>query len=119
MAADVSSYQSAATTPTLPESTDLTSAFTLKGVRQVKGGITVIDAIELAIPHSAIIALVGPSGAGKTSLLRLLNRLDDFSDWRRGATAAPAPPGPSVSVASCSGSWVDGLDETCLVKSEN
>jgi len=77
MAADVPSYQSAATTHLHPESTDLTSAFTLKGVRQVKGGITVIDDIELAIPHSAIIALVGPSGAGKTSLLRLLNRLDD------------------------------------------
>ena len=67
MAADVPSYQSAATTHTLPESTDLTSAFTLKGVRQVKGGITVIDGVELAIPHSAIIALVGPSGAGKSS----------------------------------------------------
>jgi len=77
MAADVPSYQSAATTHPLPASTDLTSAFTLKGVRQVKGGITVIDDIELAIPHGAIIALVGPSGAGKTSLLRLLNRLDD------------------------------------------
>ena len=67
MAADVPSYQSAATTHTLPESTDLTSAFTLKGVRQVKGGITVIDDIELAIPHGAIIALVGPSGAGKST----------------------------------------------------
>ena len=42
-----------------------------------KAGITIVDVVELDIPHGEIIALVGPSGAGKTSLLRLLNRLDD------------------------------------------
>jgi ABC-type methionine transport system ATPase subunit len=39
--------------------------------------MTVLDGVELDIPHGAITALVGPSGAGRTSLLRLLNRLDD------------------------------------------
>ena len=60
-----------------PLPSGLTAAFTLKGVRQVKDGITILDGVELDIPHGAITALVGPSGAGKTSLLRLLNRLDD------------------------------------------
>ena len=35
--------------------------------------------VTLDIPGGAVTALVGPSGAGKTSLLRLLNRLDDPS----------------------------------------
>ena len=35
--------------------------------------------VTLNIPGGAVTALVGPSGAGKTSLLRLLNRLDDPS----------------------------------------
>ena len=62
---------------TLPLPTRLPTAFTLKGVYQVRAGITVIDGVEVDIPQGEIIALVGPSGAGKTSLLRLLNRLDD------------------------------------------
>src|SRR5215831_9396248 len=67
----------ASTRNTLPLPTHLPTAFTLKGVYQVKAGITVVDGVEVDIPHGEILALVGPSGAGKTSLLRLLNRLDD------------------------------------------
>ena len=39
----------------------------------------ILQDLTLEIPRTAITALVGPSGAGKTSLLRLLNRLDDPS----------------------------------------
>ena len=75
MALGAQPHNEAGIIPPLPSG--LTAAFTLKGVRQVKDGITVLDGVELDIPHGAITALVGPSGAGKTSLLRLLNRLDD------------------------------------------
>jgi putative ABC transport system ATP-binding protein len=52
-------------------------AFRLRGVRQVRGGSVVLDDVDLEIPRRRVTALVGRSGAGKTSLLRLLNRLDE------------------------------------------
>ncbi|HEV2149636.1 MAG TPA: ATP-binding cassette domain-containing protein [Longimicrobiaceae bacterium] len=43
----------------------------------MKAGAPVLEGVDLEIPQRRVTALVGPSGAGKTSLLRLLNRLDD------------------------------------------
>lgn len=53
--------------------------FSLREVTQERGGAAILRGITLDVPRTAITALVGPSGAGKTSLLRLLNRLDDPS----------------------------------------
>ena len=51
--------------------------FSLRNVSQERSGSIILHDLTVDIPHTAITALVGPSGAGKTSLLRLLNRLDD------------------------------------------
>ena len=59
------------------ESLSEKSVFALRNVRQSKGGQTILDGVNLEIETGKITALVGPSGAGKTSLLRLLNRLDE------------------------------------------
>lgn len=53
------------------------NCFELVGVCQTRGNRTVLDKLTVSLPDGELIALIGPSGAGKTSLLRLLNRLDD------------------------------------------
>ncbi len=55
----------------------LANAFTLRRVRQVRGDVQTLRDVDLEIPAGEVVAIVGPSGAGKTSLIRLLNRLDD------------------------------------------
>lgn len=57
--------------------TSTAPVFAIKNVRQVKEGSVVLDNVNLEIKQGEITALIGPSSAGKTSLLRLLNRLDD------------------------------------------
>jgi len=54
-------------------------AFRLRGVEQERAGRRTLCGIDLDLPRREVVAIVGPSGAGKTSLLRLLNRLDDPS----------------------------------------
>jgi phosphate transport system ATP-binding protein len=44
------------------------------------GAKTVLQDISLSIPANAITVLFGPAGGGKTSLLRLINRLNDLVD---------------------------------------
>ncbi len=55
----------------------MTASFELRGVSQERGGRTVLQDVDATIPRHLITVLCGPSGGGKTSLLRLLNRLDD------------------------------------------
>lgn len=46
------------------------------------GVVEIIKDVSLAIAPGDFVALVGPSGAGKTSLLRLMNRLSEVSRGR-------------------------------------
>ena len=50
--------------------------FRLDGVSVEVEGRRILDGISLVLPAGCVTVLGGPSGAGKTSRLRLLNRLD-------------------------------------------
>lgn len=54
-------------------------AFRALGLCSERAGRTVLADLDFSIPMGKITVLVGPSGEGKTSLLRMLNRLDEPS----------------------------------------
>lgn len=58
-------------------SPSLEAAYDLDHVGQIRGGRALLSDVTVSLPSGGVTALIGPSGAGKTSLLRLLNRLDD------------------------------------------
>lgn len=45
---------------------------TAKNVHVIREGVTVLENISVTVPQGAFIALVGPNGGGKTTLLRVL-----------------------------------------------
>lgn len=46
-------------------------------VETAHGAVTILDGVTLEIPAGSIVAVVGPTGAGKTTLVSLLSRLSD------------------------------------------
>jgi sulfonate transport system ATP-binding protein len=63
------------------------AAVSLKGVSKIFGDRAVLDAITLTIQPGEFVAVLGPSGTGKTTLLRLLAGLDQVD---AGIIAVPA-----------------------------
>ena len=41
-------------------------------------GVPAVRDVELPVPSGAIVALIGPSGSGKSSLIRCMNRMNDL-----------------------------------------
>lgn len=63
--------------------------------RRLPDGTTIVDDVSFAVARGEVVAVVGGSGAGKSSLLRLLNRLDEPTSGRvlvEGADQAATAP---------------------------
>jgi putative ABC transport system ATP-binding protein len=74
---------------------DVTNLFRLEGVSTGQDGHAILQDVTLDLESGGITCIAGPSGAGKTSLLRLLNRLDVPSSgtiWFRGRPLSEVNP---------------------------
>ena len=60
-----------------------------KTYRSAAGPVRALDSVDLAIPAGAIFGIIGRSGAGKSSLLRTVNRLEAPTSGRVLVDGAP------------------------------
>ena len=67
----------------------------VRSVRKLRGGVTALADVDLEVREGQVTAIVGPSGGGKSTLLRCLNALEPFDSGEiRIAGHVLSPGGP-------------------------
>jgi phosphate transport system ATP-binding protein len=62
---------------------DLFAKLRYENVRYAYGGAEVLKGITFEVPDRSVTVLFGPAGGGKTTMIRLANRLNDLVDGTR------------------------------------
>jgi ABC-type polar amino acid transport system ATPase subunit len=71
----------------------------IEGLSKARGAVPVLSAVSLAVAEGEVMAIVGPSGGGKSTLLRCLNGLETFDSGGvsiAGHSLAPGPHQPGL-----------------------
>ena len=77
----------------------------VSGVSKRFGDFVALDDVNVTLPTGQLTALLGPSGGGKSTLLRIIAGLDTADTRQRRPSRAPTPPScrpRSATSASCS-----------------
>jgi multiple sugar transport system ATP-binding protein len=76
----------------------------LSGVSQAFGKTVAVDDVSLTVPDGAFVVLLGPTGAGKTTTLRLISGLEkpDAGRYPIGGRVVTARRPPSATSRWCS-----------------
>jgi ABC-type Fe3+/spermidine/putrescine transport system ATPase subunit len=71
------------------------AAVELRGIRKSYGKRTILDGIDLVIPRGEVLVLVGASGSGKSTILRIVSGIetpDEGEVWLGGQLVTAEPP---------------------------
>src|SRR5207249_3197352 len=68
----------------------------IRGLVKYHGSLRVLDRASLAVQRGEVAAVIGPSGGGKSTLLRCLNGLDTFDQGEVQVADVALPAGAST-----------------------
>jgi ABC-type polar amino acid transport system ATPase subunit len=67
----------------------------IRGLVKEHGPLRVLDGVSLTVARGEVAVLIGPSGGGKSTLLRCINGLESFQDGEVSVDGLCLGPGPS------------------------
>lgn len=58
------------------------SILTIEGLKKIFGELSVLKQVDLKVDKGEVISIIGPSGTGKSTLLRCINCLEKMTEGK-------------------------------------